>query len=506
MDDIDDVVRRLRHRASLSRGRTESLEHKAADAIDRLRQEHGQRRVPAGRAVAGEQGRRDDGVHEHVPDVPAAVKRPALAHEAPPRAPAIIERALTLKQVAELLGVSYWTVYAHRDDLGFFPSRFSVARVAGKTEGSDGAAHFGAASAAGRGEQTMPIRKREGSDAWYIDIRTPGGRRIRCSTGTGDRKEAQEYHDKLKYDLWRASRLGEKPVRTFDEAALRFLQESVGKADYGNRVLHVRHFREHFAGRKLDTLTRDEIIGALPTVNRHTREPRPLSKATRNLYLCTIRVLLNTALNEWEWIERVPRLPAIPGSTKRVRWITREEAQRLLAAIGTDWMRDMTIFGFATGLRQANILGLEWSQVDLINRRAWIHPDQAKARKPIGVPLNAEAVEVIRRNLGKHNVYVFARKGKPVRSWDIRQWNAAVGRAGLAHFRFHDVRHTWASWHVQGGTPLNRLMELGGWSKYENVLRYAHLAPDHLAQHAKAVTIWTPDGTEPAGADERMAG
>lgn len=347
----------------------------------------------------------------------------------------------------------------------------------------------------------MSIRKREGSDAWYLDIRTPGGKRIRQTTGTTDRKEAQEYHDKVKHELWRAARLGERTPRTFDEAALRFLQESVGKPDYANRALHIRHFRERFRGRKLDTLTRDEIFLALPTVNRRTREARPLSKSTKNMYLCTIRVLLNTAVNEWEWIEHAPTLPNLTVANKRVRWVTRDEAQRLLVAINTDWMRDVAILGFATGLRRANLLGLEWSQVDLVNRRAWIHPDQAKARRPIGVPLNSEAVEVIRHNLGNHNIFVFARKGKPIVNWDQAQWERAVARAGLDHFRFHDVRHTWASWHVQSGTPLPRLMELGGWSKYENVLRYAHLAPDHLAPHADAVTIWAQDGSGGAARD-----
>ncbi|MEX3961654.1 tyrosine-type recombinase/integrase [Paraburkholderia sp. EG286B] len=326
-------------------------------------------------------------------------------------------------------------------------------------------------------------------------MRTPGGKRIRQTAGTTDRKQAQELHDKIKHELWRFAKFGERPSRTFDEAALRFLQESAGEPDYANKVLHLRHFRRHFAGRELESLTRDEIFTALPTVNQRTREPRPISKATRNLYLSTIRVMLNTALKDWEWVERVPTLPAIPGNVKRIRWITRAEAQRLLEAISTDWMRDVAMLGFATGLRQANLLGLEWSQIDLVKRRAWIHADQAKARRPIGVPLNAEAVDVIRRQLGKHNTYVFTRKGEPVLKWDIGQWNRAVERAGIGHFRFHDVRHTWASWHVQSGTPLPRLMELGGWSKYENVLRYAHLAPDHLAPHADAVTIWAQDGS-----------
>ena len=61
----------------------------------------------------------------------------------------------------------------------------------------------------------------------------------------------------------------------------------------------------------------------------------------------------------------------------------------------------------------------------------------------------------------------------------------ALKRVGITDFRFHDLRHTWASWHVTNGTSLQELMELGGWKSYEMVLRYAHLAPDHLS-HAAA--------------------
>ncbi|CAB3644465.1 tyrosine-type recombinase/integrase [Trinickia soli] len=343
----------------------------------------------------------------------------------------------------------------------------------------------------------MSIRKRNGSDVWHVDLRAPGGERIRQTTGTTNRKEAQEYHDKLKHDLWRVAKLGEKPKRTFSEAVLRFLKEKAGQSDFGNKTLHMRHFRTKFGGRDLGSITRDEIYEALPEVNRRKkRETVPVSRATKNLYLSTIRSMFNMAANEWGWITGAPKLPNLATDNRRIRWITREEAQRLLQAIGTDWMRDIAMLGFATGLRQSNLLALEWSQVDLVKRRAWIHPDQAKARRPIGVPLNDEAVDVIRRQLGKHQTRVFSRRGKPIVRWDLAQWNRAVARAGIDHFRFHDVRHTWASWHVQSGTPLNRLMELGGWSKYEHVLRYAHLAPDHLAEHAATVTIWahSPEG------------
>jgi integrase len=66
-------------------------------------------------------------------------------------------------------------------------------------------------------------------------------------------------------------------------------------------------------------------------------------------------------------------------------------------------------------------------------------------------------------------------------------WTRSLAKAEITHFRFHDLRHTWASWHVMHGTSLQELMELGGWKSYEMVLRYAHLAPEHLADAASRI-------------------
>ena len=65
-------------------------------------------------------------------------------------------------------------------------------------------------------------------------------------------------------------------------------------------------------------------------------------------------------------------------------------------------MADMAAFSLSTGLRRANVTGLRWDQVDLDNRRAWVHPDQAKARKAIPVPLNDDAMKVVARQVDKH--------------------------------------------------------------------------------------------------------
>ena len=77
-------------------------------------------------------------------------------------------------------------------------------------------------------------------------------------------------------------------------------------------------------------------------------------------------------------------------------------------------------------------------------------------------------------------------------------WKRSLAKAEITHFRFHDLRHTWASWHVMHGTSLQELMELGGWKSYEMVLRYAHLAPEHLADAASRIEKpWESVGDRP---------
>jgi hypothetical protein len=100
----------------------------------------------------------------------------------------------------------------------------------------------------------MPIRKDKKSGIWHLDIRTPGGQRIRRSTETTDRKAAQEYHDRLKADLWRQDKLGDIPDRTFEEAAVRFLHECEGQRDYATKLRHVAYWRKRFSGRPVRCL------------------------------------------------------------------------------------------------------------------------------------------------------------------------------------------------------------------------------------------------------------
>ncbi|CAI2140606.1 site-specific tyrosine recombinase XerD [Serratia fonticola] len=165
-----------------------------------------------------------------------------------------------------------------------------------------------------------------------------------------------------------------------------------------------------------------------------------------------------------------------------------------------DGFRHVVVFALATGLRRSNIINLEWSQVDMQRKVAWIHPEDAKAGKAIDVALSDTACKVLRDQIGRHSRFVFVhtqackiaggRKTADVRKLrvdDNSAWNTGKRRAGIADFRFHDLRHTWASWLIQAGVPLSVLQEMGGWESIEMVRRYAHLAPSHLTEHARQI-------------------
>ncbi|WP_241158677.1 site-specific integrase [Neisseria yangbaofengii] len=121
-------------------------------------------------------------------------------------------------------------------------------------------------------------------------------------------------------------------------------------------------------------------------------------------------------------------------------------------------MADMVVFSLATGLRQRNVLDMEWSQIDLTARRAWIHASDSKSGRAIGVALNDTAVTVLLKQRGKHFRFVFTQQnGRKVLSISSRIWENALVKAEITDFRRHDLRHTWAGWLIQADVPLAAL-------------------------------------------------
>lgn len=357
-------------------------------------------------------------------------------------------------------------------------------------------------------------------EIWYASYSLPGGKRIKESLGTEDKRQAQELHDKRKAELWRVDRLGDFPDVTFEEACLRWLEEKADKKSLDTDKGRIGFWLEHFEGVKIKDITEAKIYAAVSRMqNRKAKEiwqqrvdaaarkgkdapafeAKPVTTSTKAKHLALMKAILRAAERDWKWLEKAPVIKIPSVRNKRVRWLEHEEAKRLIDEC-PEPLKSVVKFALATGLRRSNIINLEWQQIDMQRRVAWVNPEDSKSNRAIGVALNDTACKVLRDQIGNHHKWVFVH----TRAWhrpdssltpairkmrvdDNRAWNSACKRAGIEDFRFHDLRHTWASWLIQSGVPLSVLQEMGGWESIEMVRRYAHLAPNHLTEHARQI-------------------
>jgi len=166
-----------------------------------------------------------------------------------------------------------------------------------------------------------------------------------------------------------------------------------------------------------------------------------VSRAEVNRLLALLRSILKAACHDWEWLDRTPKVKLFKEDKRRIRWITPEEAARLLGCLPKH-LAAMARFSLATGLREQNVLGLQWNQLDLSRRVAWIHGDEVKNSQALAVPLNEEALSVIRAQRFKNKRFVFTYKGERIARANNSGWRKALIDAGIKNFRWHDLRHT----------------------------------------------------------------
>ena len=140
-------------------------------------------------------------------------------------------------------------------------------------------------------------------------------------------------------------------------------------------------------------------------------------------------------------------------------------------------------------MRQGELLSLQWNDVNLERQLVSIGAGDTKSSKGRAVPLNDKALAVIKSLVGNHPASVFTKGGQPMVSIDQVMWKRTCKSAGIENFKFHDLRHTWASNHAISGTPLLVLQKLGGWITLQMVTKYAHLNDDDLSKYASASEV-----------------
>lgn len=232
---------------------------------------------------------------------------------------------------------------------------------------------------------------------------------------------------------------------------------------------------------------RDKLAGGV-TVRGSQRNP-----ATVVRYMAALSVAYTQAVNEWGWIDASPmrKVKKPTESRGRVRFLSDEERARLLKACkesSNPYLYTVVVLALSTGMRQGEIMGLTWDVVDLNKGRAILHETKNGERR--AVALTGHALELL-KELGKvrriDSKLLFPSKEiapqKPQKPMDLRTpWETALKKAEISDFKFHDLRHSAASYLAMNGASLAEIAEVLGHKTLQMVKRYAHLSEGHTAR------------------------
>jgi len=352
----------------------------------------------------------------------------------------------------------------------------------------------------------MPY-KRKNSRVWYAIFTDARGQRTRRSTGAETRQEAEEIEARWRMEARQERIFGDKPAPAFEEVMLAYLKHQTSERErYATKAL-----RCYFGGRKMDGITPLDIH-----TYKESRTEQGASRSTVNRELTVLCAAINYAVRELGHALPNPvtgrKYTGIEG---RVRWITTEEACRLIAACEgsrTPYLADFVRIGLHTGMRKNELLGLEWNRVDFANRLIHLGAEHTKTRLRRSIPINEVARQGLRSRLedrmrhGGASAWVFSSaEGKRVGDLK-RAFATACRRAGITDFHIHDLRHTCASWLVSSGVPLPEVAALLGHTSTSTTEIYAHLAPDRVRAAVASLDRLAQIGTQVSGEGTKQRG
>jgi integrase len=321
----------------------------------------------------------------------------------------------------------------------------------------------------------MALYKRSAGGPWWTRF-TVRGKPVRRSCRTTDRSRAEEYETSLRARFWRQVQLGEQ-VHTWREAVIRYRREAVWRA-------HTKDANERALKRlaRLDSVAVAAInVDVVEAIRKHLT-PRGVSAANRTL--AVLRGVLRACV-KWGWLTHCPPVTLAHVAEREPNALTGEQCAALITELPPH-LRAPALLSVLTGLRMANTRDLTWDRVDLERGHLWIPSSHYKTKRAHGVSLDPVAVTLL-RSLPREGEHVFTFRGEKIRgTFNTKAFRAARKRAGVT-CRWHDLRHTFASWLAVSGASDRVLQAMGGWTSPRMPARYAHLRSDDMRPWALAV-------------------
>ncbi|GGZ55996.1 integrase [Lysobacter xinjiangensis] len=324
-----------------------------------------------------------------------------------------------------------------------------------------------------------------GKTTWRVRVRRQSGPWLTKSFARKIEAEAWARSIEHKLDTGESVPSSEARKRTLGDAIDRYLQVTLPQSKFQKNTREqtrmLTWWKEELGSRPLVTVTASTIAEVRDRIAlEKTRTGKVRSGATVNRRIAALSAVLTVAVKEYGWIPKnpVPNVTRMPDSKARERFLSETERRDLLACCDVS---DLKLLGplvrlaLATGARKGELLGLQWQHVDLDRRTVrFLDTKNGESRT---VPLAPAAVEVLRQwKAGRLPVgAVFPETVDVVDKY----WREARGDAGLTDFRFHDLRHSAASYLAMSGASLMDIAAILGHKTLAMVKRYSHLSEQH---------------------------
>jgi len=314
-------------------------------------------------------------------------------------------------------------------------------------------------------------------NVYWFDFQI-NGTRYRKSTGKTKRRDAENVFHVEREKAKAGESLGDQEVKTYKlvDLAEEYLKWAERQRSYKDKKRCIRQLIEVFGNHEVRDLNTREIE---QWQSRRLKYNKP---STVNRLLATLKHMVNKG-TQWGMasdsaLKQVRNVKLLPENNRRLRFLSIEECQRLIECCHKD-LKPIVVVALNTGMRRGEIFNLMWTQIDL--RHGFILLDTSKNGERREIPINT-TLEYLFKEMQQRSVkseYVFAGKtGKPLT--DIKKgFHTALRRAGIHDFRFHDLRHTFASQLVMAGIDITSVKELLGHKSLTMTMRYSHLSPGH---------------------------